>query len=494
MAALPENPVQALDYLVRQIQENPNSAESYFELGNVLQSASSDMFCDQAVLCWQKALELMPDWPLRYPDWTKLLKTLGSYAWHKNDQVQEGQQILKVFLQIEREIAARHPLGKQGIRILSNYNNPHNFGHQALEMELFVKTGALGWRENFSPILLVPLGAANPTLLNYWRGYVTVVDDPSQIQDLLPLQKWIRHETWYTDLPDGRVGCALHGLAQVQRAWEAANLPPLLKLTDDHTELGRNVLSKWGVGNDDWFVCLHARESGYYGDANSQTGRYRNANIDSYLPAIDAIVERGGWVVRVGDPSMRPLPEHPRVIDYALSTDRSDWMDIFLFAKCKFFVGTCSGAGHVAGLFGAPVVWTNWAVLYTLPYVSQDIVIFKRPFLRSENRLLTMRELATPPYCTATNDRLHSLGYEVIDNEAEDIREAVIEMYEQVCGLRCYSPEEISWQKAMHRIFDSEYSTGSRVRVGSHYMRKYGKELLGPSSTPQTDALTQESV
>ena len=134
-------------------------------------------------------------------------------------------------------------------------------------------------------------------------------------------------------------------------------------------------------------------------------------------------------------------------------------------------------------------------MLYTLPYVSQDIVIFKRPFLKPENRPLTMWELATPPYCTATNDRLHALGYEVVDNESEDIREAVIEMYERVAGIRTYSAEEENWQTAMHQVFDSEYSTGSRVRVGSHFMRKYGNVLLGSSVRPDNiDSGAQGSV
>ena len=54
-------------------------------------------------------------------------------------------------------------------------------------------------------------------------------------------------------------------------------------------------------------------------------------------------MERGAWCLRMGDPSMRPMPRAPRVIDYAHSAIRSDWMDVFLCARCRFFIGNTSG-------------------------------------------------------------------------------------------------------------------------------------------------------
>ena len=34
---------------------------------------------------------------------------------------------------------------------------------------------------------------------------------------------------------------------------------------------------------------------------------YRNVNIDTYVPAMEAIVERGGWVIRYGDAGMQAI-------------------------------------------------------------------------------------------------------------------------------------------------------------------------------------------
>jgi putative glycosyltransferase (TIGR04372 family) len=62
-----------------------------------------------------------------------------------------------------------------------------------------------------------------------------------------------------------------------------------------------------------------------------------------YIKAIKAVTKAGGWVFRMGDPSMTPLPKMPQVIDYAHNEIRCDWMDIFLGATFKFLIGTGSG-------------------------------------------------------------------------------------------------------------------------------------------------------
>ena len=50
---------------------------------------------------------------------------------------------------------------------------------------------------------------------------------------------------------------------------------------------------------------MSARErGGYSGDWEN----FRNADIGNYLGAIKEITQRGGWVVRMGDPTMTKLP------------------------------------------------------------------------------------------------------------------------------------------------------------------------------------------
>ena len=90
---------------------------------------------------------------------------------------------------------------------------------------------------------------------------------------------------------------------------------------------------------DAWFVALHVRESGFWKSLDTKFPNNRSADIATYLPAIREITRRGGWVIRVGDAEMGALPPMEHVIDYAHSPAKSDWMDVFLYGGCRFFIG-----------------------------------------------------------------------------------------------------------------------------------------------------------
>lgn len=59
------------------------------------------------------------------------------------------------------------------------------------------------------------------------------------------------------------------------------------------------------------------------------------------------------------DGSMTPLPAMDRVVDYAHHPERSPELDLFLAARCRFFIGTSSGLALVATVFSRPVLYTN---------------------------------------------------------------------------------------------------------------------------------------
>ena len=126
--------------------------------------------------------------------------------------------------------------------------------------------------------------------------------------------------------------------------------------------MGAQALKKLGLPKDAWYVTLHVREPSYRGETyQNTTENWRNANPLDYLKACEIITRAGGWVFRMGDPSMTPLPSMPKVIDYALNDEiRSDWMDVFLGATCRFLIGTGSGYYIIPAFFGVPVMFTNF--------------------------------------------------------------------------------------------------------------------------------------
>jgi len=121
------------------------------------------------------------------------------------------------------------------------------------------------------------------------------------------------------------------------RCWEKAERAPLLTLSEVEMTKGRACLKELGLPDSAWFVCLHVRESGFKREQGfNPVEDGLNAEIGTYLPAIRAVTERGGWVIRVGDPKMQPLPPTPRAIDYAHSAVRSEWMDVSCWGVVAF--------------------------------------------------------------------------------------------------------------------------------------------------------------
>lgn len=180
---------------------------------------------------------------------------------------------------------------------------------------------------------------------------------------------------------------------------------------------------RMGLPRDAWFVCLHVREGGYKGDWDN----IRNADIRNYLGAIKEITQRGGWVIRMGDPAMNKLPALERVIDYALPPSRSAAMDIYLMKECAFYIGTSSGITDTAFLLGKPVVLTNmthWINL--LPLKDNDLIIFKHVYSKLEKRFISLQEwLLRASMITA--DHWSSPDWDLAENSCEEITNVVRE-------------------------------------------------------------------
>jgi putative glycosyltransferase (TIGR04372 family) len=206
--------------------------------------------------------------------------------------------------------------------------------------------------------------------------------------------------------------------------------------------------------------------------------------VMTYLPAVQKIVDHGGWVIRVGDPSMKPLPEMEHVVDYVHSPLHSEWMDVFLAASCRFCLGTSSGMFVVAWSFGRPSALANWESLALRPWASSHVFIPKLWRLDAEDRLLTFAELTRPPYVDAVRrirpSEQERLGLSLVDNTAEEIEELVEEMFEREAGGR-WSDEQERLQAAFEGIVAEHYPHGAAARIGSRFLARHRDLLSGLS-------------
>lgn len=347
------------------------------------------------------------------------------------------------------------------------------------QLDTVVKHRLLHKRPLERILRLAPRGIThNQCYLDYWRRYMPmIVEEPAICRALQPVAAMFEQSFWVWEAESGELRNQFDVAAELERRWEAEQRPPLLSLEQEHRKRGRAELARLGMPEDAWFVALHVRDAGYH--------ELRNADIFSYLGAMAAVVERGGWVVRMGDASMPKLPaELPGVIDYCHSDSKSDWMDVYLWADCRFLVGTTSGPLGVPGTFGVPVVQTNWCPIGLRTWFSQDIQIPKLYWSERDDRHLTFAEALRQPVGFAfIPEALWEHGVRVVENSPAELVEVVVEMLDRLDGAAVYTAADESLQSRYQELrAPARHWTSGNVRTGRDFLRRYA-HLLEDATT-----------
>ena len=367
-----------------------------------------------------------------------------------------------------------------------------SFGNLLLVPSYYVKAISIGYLPRrrwimLAPIRQVPSGA----ILEYWRRHFIIISSDWLCRALSPFASTpivsegrYRWQNWrFTK--EGRLLRQRQASYEVVRAYEEKfGTSKVLELSLEHEEAGRKNLSRLGVPREAWWVVIHAREAGYVKDPFhvDSDKTFRNGDIRSYLSAVKHILERGGWVIRVGDSGMSHFPKMGRVIDYVHTDVYCDWMDLFLSARCRFMLGTSSGPNTLPGLFGRPVAMVN-----VIPYggdpnpdSSAALFIVKHCWSAPEQRLLSFTEVMRSPFKKAQSDRVYaSHGVRLVDNTPEEILDLTKEMFEVLDGKVVYTEEDVRRQQKFVELRNEgeQFPAPTLTRVGREFLRKYDRLL-----------------
>jgi putative glycosyltransferase (TIGR04372 family) len=326
-------------------------------------------------------------------------------------------------------------LDKHKLRILPG----HWFiavGHIA-HLDSYIKNELLSARENYDYYFDIPIGLSIPNIyfLELWKKLLNSDKANEKISKLTYDEIILLQDDFWSTLINGSDSALMFNEfgSLVQKKWSMQKLKPVLTIPNDEAQIGSEILSKWGLPTNAWFVCLHVRESGFHYDWHKQNPGTRNANISSYLDAIDYITSIGGYVIRMGDKSMEKLPQLDRVIDYVHTTDKTDYMDIFLCANCKFFIGTNSGLGLVPSVFGKKCLLTNWSPIAIPQWYPEDIFIPKLVRRKTDKSYLSFKEMfSTIAGWSQFQKYYNEANLEVIDNTPDEILNGVKDIIENL--------------------------------------------------------------
>jgi putative glycosyltransferase (TIGR04372 family) len=337
----------------------------------------------------------------------------------------------------ERNAAETNKLGLAGdqCRVLDCVWARH-IGDAAI-LDYVIKLGVLEGRHRNDTIMYLPRRSlvANRFLVQQLAERLRLVEDAKDLPFDCAAIRCMKYHYFFPRLPDGKTAHFWNLAGKTYKRWQEGGRGPLLTFPPDAAERGSAALYSAGIPPDGWFIALHVREGKWQGAKNTLYGTL-NADIDTYLPAIAEITRRGGWVIRMGDPAMRPLPRLAQVFDYCHSDLRADWLDIFIAAHCRFMVGTSSGPAHVPPIYGVPRVLTNWWPPAARPWHASDIFVPKLPRRLAQGRYLTLSEMLCEPFSWCHSRRYlakHS-GVRIEDSDPEIIRGAVVEMLTRFDG------------------------------------------------------------
>ena len=264
---------------------------------------------------------------------------------------------------------------------------------------------------------------------------------------------------------------------EINKNWDT----PFFELFDEDINYGQSFLREIGFDNN-WFVCLHARDSGFHKSRSSSDfgQEFRNNSIKNYKDAINYILANGGKCIRMGDPSMQKFDDIEGVYDYAHSDLKNDRLDIFLFASCKFSLCSSSGVIELSNLFGVPCAISNIIPISGIVHgISKNVCISK--LLYKNGELIPFAEILNQD---VGNYRIGSLyseaSIEVAENSSDEILGLVkdLESFNFLDSYKANASTLELEEKFLSLLKPGHYMYGGKARISHYFLKKYQDSIL----------------
>lgn len=363
-------------------------------------------------------------------------------------------------------LMALSPLVKVRVGVLHNFGG---LGHLAWNNELYLRqqTRRQSLEREFH--LFITGKPANRQVLKMIKRRMHVIENRILLLIYRQVRAYTASSSVWIDLS-----------AELNKYEEFNNIPPQLSFTAVEEAKGQDLLKRMGIGPNSPFICFHVREPSYFETMRSAKDLathqldFRNGSIKNYLPAANYLVSQGLFSVRMGYIVEDKLePTTGRLIDYA-SRFRSEFGDIFLPARCKFFLGSPTGLNDISLISGVPRAIANLIPMKHPPLGKKELFILKKLWHVKEKRFLTFREMIeTGADGWQDNRHYMNAGLEVIENSADEILALATEMNHRLDGTWTTSEEDENLQERYKALFPPDHHCyGFPSRVGAEFLQE----------------------
>ena len=301
----------------------------------------------------------------------------------------------------------------------------HRYGHLALEPEIFLAEQEILKTSGALPRRVVNVWSLGPVakqsnryLASKWKQELLVfpswlVSSLHSVGSFFPFLKLNEPKLSVTGSMNGLDKTASH-----------------VSFKANEIEEGKKRLVEIGVKPDKPYVCLIVRDGGHYkskGEIESAGYEFLNFDINNFSGVADALIESGFQVIRMGSGSERPFTSKPDgVIDYALSRNRSEFLDVFIAATCEFAVSTQTGPDAVCMLFRRPVLYVD-VTSYCQFFFGSKIATWSPVRLMKNGKILNLSEVADSEIAWFKDPNSFSInGISQQKSSSNELRELVL--------------------------------------------------------------------
>lgn len=310
----------------------------------------------------------------------------------------------------------------------------------------------------------------NRQLAKMWKRCLWV--DPTKFTLLVSIvnrmfQGWEKHTVMPTQLDRD-----IHNLFE--------KYPPHLKFTAREERRGQKGLRELGIPEGAKFVCLIVRDGTYLPQLGYHN--HRDTEIKDYLAACLALTQRGYYVLRMGAMVKSPmLIKHTKIIDYATSGKRTDFMDVYLGAKCDFCISTGTGFDAIPYIFRRPVCFVNYVMIeYLFTFSPNSLAIWKH-HVKDGKRMTPAEIFEVDAGQFPGAEQFKEAGISLENNSPAEITALVLEMADLVEGKEMWTIEDVERRKKFWRIFPRSISPFNgkllhgeiRMEIGREFLRSY---------------------
>ena len=355
------------------------------------------------------------------------------------------------------------------------------FGHLALEPEKVLSNVATqGPRPVGDPkrILIWSLGKSkdqvNKALVKIWRRELFVL--PSAIVDAMHrASKWLPNFEMRVLQFD-----KLHENDHVLDSCESH-----LKFTSSEVKIGEKYLRDVGIEPDKPYICLIVREAAWAPPTTgpSSSGTLRSRSFEDFLLAAESLADLGVAVIKLGAAGTFKTAG-TKIIDYANSKDKSEFLDVYLPAHAKCVVSTMSGPDAVALVGRVPVLYVDIAQ-YSLCFAGTCLVTWVPARLISQKlgRAMSLSEVfESGAGRFLGSSAFEQAGIKIEQSSPEQIRDYCLDFYQSLTNQKLDDgPMQNLYREKFHTLL-SKNSVAKLAPFSSKlsplFLEKYGDEFL----------------